>query len=139
MLVLRDINSPQIRWRFKQGDIDLRIPAHQYMYSKEWEDSVYVLKILQRLHTMKILPDSLPSLSPKVEFRLRFQDRKLPSRIRRRGSAWRDTDPGEKLPSKTLMQPPRMEIIPHHREWWESKKYTVVMLDLGCSPWDALI
>lgn len=136
MLVLRDINSPKIRWQFKQGDIDLRIPAHQYMYSRSWSDGVYVRKILQRLHTMKIIPDSLPTLTPKVEFRLRFNEQKVPSRIRMRGAGWRDTDPGEKLPSKILMNPPRMEIIPHHREWWESRKYTVVMLDLGDIPLD---
>jgi len=131
MLILRDINSPQIRWRFKNGDIDLRIPAHQYMYTQSWSDGVYVQKILQRLNTMKIIPDSLPTLTPKVEFRLRFKDRKIPSRVRVRGHTWRDTEPGEKLPSKTLMQPPRMEIIPHYREWWDSRKYTIVMLDLG--------
>ena len=85
---------------------------------------------------MKIIPDSLPTLTPKVEFRLRFNEQKVPSRIRMRGAGWRDTDPGEKLPSKILMNPPRMEIIPHHREWWESRKYTVVMLDLGDIPLD---
>jgi large subunit ribosomal protein L35 len=131
MLVLRDINSPEIRRRFAQGDIDLRIPVHQFMYAQNWPQGVYVQKLLQRLHTMQIIPDSLPSLNPKVEVRLRFQDSKVPSRIRMRGSGWRDTEPGELLPSKTLMQPPRIEIIPHYREWWESRKYTIVMLDLG--------
>jgi hypothetical protein len=47
---------------------------------------------------------------------------------------WRDTEAGEKLPVTTLMEPPRMEIIPHYREWDRSRKYTVVMMDLG-NPW----
>jgi large subunit ribosomal protein L35 len=133
MMILRDINVPEIRWRFKQGDIDLRIPAHQYMYRQNWESGQHVGKLKQRLETMKIIPDSLPVLTPKVEFRLRFMEKKFPSRVRRRTRGWRDTEAGELLPSVTLMQPPRMEIIPHHREWWTSKKYTVVMLDLGIS------
>ena len=130
-LVFKDINIPEVRWRFKQGDIDLRNPAHQYLYSKAWTESVYVGKVMQRLNTMKIIPDSLPTLTPKVEFRLRFKEKKVPSRVAKRGNGWRDTEAGEKLASAILMTPPRMEIIPHYREWWESKKYTVIMLDLG--------
>ena len=132
-MVLRDINDPETRWRFQKGDIDLRNCTHQYLYKKNWTDSVYYGKILQRLITMKIIPDSLPSLNPKVEFRLRFKERKnpTPSRVAFRPYTWRDTEPGEKLPSKTLEKPPRMEIIPHYREWWESRKYAVVMVDLG--------
>ena len=130
-LIFRDINNPEVRWRFKNGDIDLRLPAHQHLYKKNWTDGVYVLTIMQRLNTMKIIPDSLHSLIPKVEFRLRFHEKKTPSRLRVRKDGWRDTSPGELLPSKALMKPPRMEIIPHYRDWWESRKYTVVMMDLG--------
>lgn len=131
LLVLRDINMPETRWRFKQGDIDLRFPAHQYLYSQNWMDSVYVGKLMQRLSTMAIIPDSLPTLTPKVDFRLRFNQRQTPSRVRVKRRDWRDTEAGELLSSKILMSPPRMEIIPHHREWWQQKKYTIVMLDLG--------
>ena len=86
---------------------------------------------MQRLTTMKILPDSLPSLTPKIEFRLRFKEKKFPSRIQQRRDGWRDTEAGELLSSAALRDPPRMEIIPHYKEWWEQKMYTVVMLDLG--------
>ena len=133
-LVLRDINDPQTRWRFKQGDIDLRNPAHQYLYSRGWMDSVYVGRLMQRLTTMRVIPDSLPTFTPKVEFRLRFKQRKVPSRVQPRGNGWRDTECGVLLPSKALINPPRMEIIPHYREWWEARKYCVVMLDLGMCP-----
>jgi hypothetical protein len=88
-------------------------------------------KLMQRLTTMNIIPDSLPSLTPKVEFRLRFQERKVPSRVRPRELGWRDTEAGENLPVTSLMGPPRMEIIPHYREWHLRRKYAVVMLDLG--------
>jgi large subunit ribosomal protein L35 len=130
-LVLRDINVPEVRWRFKQGDIDLRTPVHQYLYRQSWSNGVYVGKLMQRLTTMKILPDSIPTLTPKIDFRLRFNDKKFPSRVRKRESCWRDSEAGELLSSKVLRYPPRMEIIPHYKEWWLNKKYTVVMLDLG--------
>ena len=130
-LVLRDINVPEVRWRFKQGDIDLRTPVHQYLYRQNWSNGVYVGKLMQRLTTMKILPDSIPRLTPKIDFRLRFNEKKFPSRVRKRGNSWRDTEAGELLSSKILRHPPRMEIIPHYKEWWLNKKYTVVMLDLG--------
>src|SRR5271155_3173608 len=93
-LVLRDINVPEIRWRFKNGDIDLRLPAHQHMYKKNWPESIYMLTIMQRLNTMKIIPDSLPNLTPRVELRLRFNEKKTPSRIRVKKDGWRDTEPG---------------------------------------------
>lgn len=80
---------------------------------------------------MNIIPDSLPNLTPRVEFRLRFQERKVPSRVRPREMGWRDTEAGEKLPVTSLMGPPRMEIIPHYREWQVPRKYAVLMLDLG--------
>jgi hypothetical protein len=80
---------------------------------------------------MNILPDSLHTLSPKVDFRLRFRERKTPSRVRMKAKGWRDTEAGEMLSSKTLMTPPRMEIIPFYRDWWTQRKYTIVMLDLG--------
>jgi large subunit ribosomal protein L35 len=131
LMILRDINAPEVRWRFKQGDIDLRLATHQYLYRQNWESGQYYGKLMQRLETMKIIPDSLPTLKPKVDFRLRFWEKKYPSRVRRRTNGWRDTEAGELLPSASLMKPPRMEIIPHHREWWLPKKYTVVMLDLG--------
>jgi len=137
-MILRDINVPELRWRYKQGDIDLRLPVHQYLYTQNWSSGTYVQKVLQRLHTMKIIPDSLPTLAPKVEVRLRWREsgtaRGVPSRVVVRRRGWRDVEAGEKLSSKTLMGPPRMEIIPHHREWWVPKKYTVVMLDLGTYP-----
>jgi len=133
--VLRDINIPEIRWGFKQGDIDLRKPVHQYLYKRNWKNGVYVGKLMQRLTTMKIIPDSLPTLTPKVELRLRFNERKFPSRVRKRNRGWRDTEAGENLASNVLQNPPRMEIIPHYKEWWMSKKYTVVMLDLGIHPY----
>jgi hypothetical protein len=101
------------------------------MYRRNWENGVYVGKLMQRLTTMSIIPDSLPTLTPKVEFRLRFNEKKFPSRVRKRKLGWRDTEAGEKLPSNILQNPPRMEIIPHYKEWWMNKKYTVVMLDLG--------
>ena len=129
--VLRDINVPEIRWRFKQGDIDFKKPVHQYMYRRNWENGVYVGKLMQRLTTMSVIPDSLPTLTPKVEFRLRFNEKKFPSRVRKRNLGWRDTEAGEKLASNILQNSPRMEIIPHYKEWWKNKKYTVVMLDLG--------
>jgi large subunit ribosomal protein L35 len=131
MLVLRDINVPEIRWRFKEGDIDLRIPAHQHLYQQNWNSGQYVGRLMQRLTTMKVIPDSLHTLSPKVDFRLRFKDRKMPSRVRQRKTGWRDTEAGEMLSSKTLTTPPRMEIIPYYRDWWTQRKYTIVMLDLG--------
>jgi len=135
--VLRDINIPEIRWRFKQGDIDLRKPVHQYLYKRNWKNGVYVGKLMQRLTTMNVIPDSLPTISPKIEFRLRFKEKKFPSRIRKRSAGWRDTEAGEKLASNILQNPPRIEIIPHYKEWWMSRKYTVVMLDLGIlSPLD---
>lgn len=132
--VLRDINVPELRWRFQKGDIDLRKPVHQYMYKRNWKNGVYVGKLMQRLTTMNVIPDSLHTLTPKLEFRLRFKERKFPSRVlKKRMNGWRDTEPGEKLASTVLETPPRMEIIPHYKEWWLNKKYTVVMLDLGNS------
>jgi large subunit ribosomal protein L35 len=124
---------PETRWRYKQGDIDLRLPAHQYLYSQNWMSGVYVGKVMQRLTTMGILPDSLPTLTPKVDFRLRWNQKQVPSRVRVRKWDWRDMEVGELVESKILMNPPRMEIIPHYREWWEKRKYTIVMLDLGKS------
>lgn len=88
---------------------------------------------MQRLTTMGILPDSLPTLTPKVDFRLRWVQRQVPSRVRIRKWDWRDMEAGELVESKILVNPPRMEIIPHYREWWEKRKYTIVMLDLGKS------
>lgn len=131
LLVLQDINVPEVRWRFKQGDIDLRLPAHQHLYQRNWVNGVYVGRLMQRLTTMKIIPDSLPTLTPKVGFRLRFREMKFPSRVRQREGGWRDTEAGELLPSATLRYPPRMEIIPHYKEWWMRRRYTVLMLDLG--------
>jgi len=131
MLILRDINVPETRWRYKQGDVDLRMPVHQHLYSKDWDQGAYVQKVLQRLFTMKVIPDSLPSFHPKLEFRVRFHEGKVPSRVHVRRHGWRDTQVGEKLSSMILMNAPRMEIIPHYREWWQTRKYAVVMLDLG--------
>jgi large subunit ribosomal protein L35 len=129
--VMLEINTPEVRWRFQQGDIDLRQPVYQHLYEEAWKESVYVGRLVQRLETMKIVPDSLPLLHPKVEFRLRFHESKIPSRIKPRPEGWRDTEPGEQLHSSALEKPPRMEIIPHYREWWQERKYTVVMMDLG--------
>ena len=91
---------------------------------------------MQRLNTMKIIPDSLPTLQPKLEFRIRFREEgKFPSRVvkRRRNNGWRDTEVGEILGSRVLERAPRMEIIPHYKEWWLNRKYTVLMMDLGTS------
>jgi large subunit ribosomal protein L35 len=132
-LILRDINIPEVRWRFRNGDIDLRKPAHQYLWRTTWPSGQYVGRLMQRLTTMHVIPDSLSTLTPRVEFRLRFKDQKFPSRMKIRDFGWRDTEAGEMLPSLALMEAPRMELIPHYKEWWMGRQYTIVMLDLGTS------
>ncbi|PKY03538.1 PEBP-like protein [Aspergillus campestris IBT 28561] len=69
--VLADINDPQVKKKFEDGQGDMSKPIYRYLADQKWRE--YRRKILvQRITQMKVVPDVLPHCDPIVDTKLYF-------------------------------------------------------------------
>ncbi|ODQ55094.1 PEBP-like protein [Saitoella complicata NRRL Y-17804] len=111
--VQRDIDSPEFRWRHENGDVDMSKPVFRYLAKQDWEFRPLPV-LMQRLETMFVVPDTLPSITPVVDLRLRFNG----SHIVEPGS-WVELD-------QCTNAPPAVEIVPFEDG---ENTYTVLLVD----------
>ncbi|KAI9737992.1 MAG: hypothetical protein M1834_009362 [Cirrosporium novae-zelandiae] len=96
--ILADINDPMIKKRFEDGEGDMARPIYRFLADRKWRERDRPI-LMQRIETMFIVPDILPSIDPTVEVKLTFTHRAIP--------------PGEFVDSLVSEKaPPRLQIQP---------------------------
>ncbi|RMZ84732.1 hypothetical protein DV737_g1013, partial [Chaetothyriales sp. CBS 132003] len=69
--VWADINDPSVKRRFEDGKGDMNKPVYRHLAEKKWQS--YRRKIqMQRITTMRVVPDVLPNCNLVVDISLRF-------------------------------------------------------------------
>lgn len=123
LLASAEIKNPEVLFNLmKESKLDLSQPVYRQHAEKKWKE--YDLMILmQRLEQLKVIPDTMPTLEPKVDVQIKFPHVTKPVE---QLNSW--ITPGEILPSFLVSQPPVIK-IQRFDSSEDSKKYTVLLVN----------
>ncbi|KAG9104689.1 hypothetical protein FRC06_000075 [Ceratobasidium sp. 370] len=107
------INLPEVRWAFAQGNYDLSQPVYRHLLEQSWRRKGTLDLLMERVHQMKVIPDLLPAFHPTMDLRLSFVEGE-------------EVVPGVFLPVDATLQPPSITAQAFHAE---EKLYTLLMVD----------
>ncbi|QPG73989.1 hypothetical protein FOA43_001306 [Brettanomyces nanus] len=111
-------NNPEVVYNAMFGSnlVDRTQPVYRHYLEQKWKDYGRML-IMQRLESLAVIPDTLPTLEPQVEVKMKFPCNNVERWI----------EPGDILSSNVTSRPPMLEVI----EFEECKRglYTVLVVD----------
>ena len=121
LLVKAEEQNPEVLYNLETGsNVDLTHPIYQEKAKQAWE--LYDLMILmQRLEQLSVIPDTLPTLDPKVDVQIRF-----PHNKKHPFNQW--ITPGDILPSFAVNQPPEIK-IQQFDDVKSDQLFTIVLLN----------
>ncbi|KAF9513867.1 hypothetical protein BS47DRAFT_1485340 [Hydnum rufescens UP504] len=132
------INLPEVRWNFKQGQMDLTKPVYRYLLNQRWRKMGRLDRLMERVYQMSVIPDVLPSIRPNVDIRVNFSAAakltppeiiarsRTPVHRKRLASELSDVIPGLFLTPAQTVEPPILVAQVFHVE---SRLYTLIMID----------
>ncbi|KAG4301698.1 hypothetical protein PCANB_001786 [Pneumocystis canis] len=109
--ILAHINNPEIRWRFKNNDVDMTIPVYRYLAEQKWRKKPYHL-LMQRIEQMYVIPDAYERFKPTAEVIIRFENKEL--------------EPGKFVSNHISASEPVIEINSFSDK---EKLYTIILID----------
>lgn len=115
-LIQAEVDNPEVQYNFKIGQYDLDIPVYRHLLKKKWED-YDLLILMQRLETLSVIPDTEPTLDPKVDVKLQFP-----------GSESQWVEPGTVLPCSVCTYYPHL-VVQEFEKVPENTMYTVLIVD----------
>lgn len=103
-LVDAEIYNPEVLYNFEYDSelIDASQPVYRKLLHDKWK-SHDLMVLMQRLEQLHVIPDTLPTLEPKVEVKVKF-----PHNTKSEFSSW--IVPGTVLPAFAVCKPPTIEI-----------------------------
>lgn len=104
LLIKAENTNPEVLYNIEcfPEQVDKSQPVYREYLKKKWE-SYNLMVTMQRLEQLSVIPDTLPTLDPKVEVNIKFTHNTDPS-----FADW--VTPGELLPGFAVSQPPTIEI-----------------------------
>lgn len=118
LLVEAEKNNPEVVYRsmFATNSVDRTQPVYRRFLEEKWKGYNRMLT-MQRLETLGVIPDTMPTLNPEIEVNVVFPCNSLSRKI----------EPGTILSSNVTSRPPSFEII----EFKKSKNdlYTILVVD----------
>ncbi|KAF5208890.1 hypothetical protein E0198_004794 [Clavispora lusitaniae] len=123
LLVQAEQANPEVlhQVEFDLRNVDRTQPVFRRFLQKKWE-SYALMVTMQRLEQLHVIPDTLPTLEPKVDVRVKF-----PHNTKREFSGW--VEPGTVLPAFAVARPPTVEVQEFFRPADASGLYTVVLVN----------
>lgn len=122
LLIKAERQNPEVLYNIEyfQDKIDKNQPVYREFLKNKWESHDLMVS-MQRLEQLCVIPDTLPTLDPKVEVKVKFPHNVDPS-----FAGW--VTPGEILPSFAVSQPPTIEIQEFDRIDTE-QLYSVIVIN----------
>ncbi|EGV61003.1 PEBP-like protein, partial [Yamadazyma tenuis ATCC 10573] len=124
LLAMAEAKNPEVLYnmhRYPQS-LDLSQPVYRNFARKQWEGHD-LLVLMQRLEQLKVIPDTMPTLVPKVDVKIKF-----PHNTTSEFSGW--ITPGEILPAFAVSQPPVIQVQHFdHGDVHAVRKYTVLVVN----------
>ena len=105
LLVDAEIQNPEVLYNIEYESpetIDRTHPVYRALLKKKWE-SYGLMVTMQRLEQLHVIPDTLPTLEPTADIKVKFPHNTLPQ-----FSSW--VVPGTVLPTKVVNQPPTIQV-----------------------------
>ncbi|PSK38229.1 hypothetical protein C7M61_002786 [Candidozyma pseudohaemuli] len=121
LLVKAEIKNPEVLHNFENGKADLSIPAYRRLAEEKWK-AHDLMVTMQRLETLHVIPDTMPTLDPKVDVKVRFGHN---SREEFAG----DITPGTVLPAFAVSIPPTIEVQEFNAADHDLGLYTAVIVN----------
>lgn len=127
LYIRAEINNPEVQYNFKFHDkldndpsiIDYEQPVYRHLGKKHWESYSQML-LMQRLESLGVIPDTLPTLAPKVEVNVKFP---YSTGINK----W--VEPGEFLSSNATSLPPVFKIQEYETVNPQEQRYTILVVN----------
>ncbi|KAH3688826.1 hypothetical protein WICPIJ_000186 [Wickerhamomyces pijperi] len=122
-----ELHNPEVNFNFAYNEklendtqyIDYELPVYRELKKKHWENYGQMLT-MQRLETLAAIPDTLPTLEPKAEISLKFQNHTGVNR-------W--VEAGKKLSSNATTFPPSVKIQEFDALDLTKGKYTILIVN----------
>lgn len=123
VLVDAEIYNPEVLYNFEYDPelIDASQPVYRKLLQDKWK-SHDLMVLMQRLEQLHVIPDTLPTLDPKVEVKVKF-----PHNTKSEFSSW--VEPGTVLPAFAVSKPPTIEITLFSGFKDEQSLYTVILVN----------
>lgn len=113
-----ELNNPEVVFNslFATNSLDRSQPVYRHYLKKKWESRDKMVT-MQRLESLHVIPDTLSTLDPQVDVKLRFSHNNV--------STW--IEPGSIISSNVSSRPPELEIV----EFKESLNdlYTILIVN----------
>lgn len=127
LLVKAELDNPEVQYNFQYNNkvdndpdvIDYEQPVYRHLGKKHWEDGPQML-LMQRLETLAIIPDTLPTLVPRAEVNIKFP-------FSTGVNKW--IEPGELLSSNTTSLPPAVKIQEYELLDPQKQYYTILVVN----------
>lgn len=102
LLIKAEVENPEVVYNslFALNSVDRTQPVYRHYLQKNWKSYKRMLT-MQRLETLAIIPDTLPTLDPQVDVKMKFPHNNV--------DTW--VEPGVTLSSLVTSKPPIFEII----------------------------
>lgn len=122
-----ELQNPEVRFNFAYNEkldnnteyIDYELPVYRELKKQHWENYGQMLT-MQRLETLAVIPDTLPTLEPKAEISVKFQNHTGINR-------W--IEPGKILSSNTTTYPPSIKIQEFEALDLTKERYTILIVN----------
>lgn len=116
--VRAELHNPEVLFNasFNTNSVDRTQPVYRHYLKEKWIARDRMLT-MQRLESLKVIPDTLATLEPQVDVKLRFNHNNV--------STW--IEPGTVLSSNVSSRPPELEIVEFKQS--QDDLYTVLIVN----------
>lgn len=123
LLVEAETANPEVLHRatFDLANVDRKQPVYRRFLQQKWQ-SYALMVTMQRLEQLHVIPDTLPTLDPVVDVRVKFAHN-----TNGEFNDW--VEPGTVLPAFAVARPPTIEVQEFFRPADASGLYTVLVVN----------
>lgn len=110
--------NPEVLFQahYNTNSLDLTQPVFRHYLKEKWM-SFDLMLLMQRLETLHVIPDTLPTLDPKVDVKLKFPHNNVETWI----------EPGKILSSNATSRPPTLKVTEFEKI--DKQLYTVLVVN----------
>ncbi|KIM32584.1 hypothetical protein M408DRAFT_183496 [Serendipita vermifera MAFF 305830] len=111
--VLSEMNRPEVLWAVENGKGDMSKPVFRYLAKRHWQERGKLDHLMQRIHTMSVVPDLLADFHPSLDLSISCGSES-------------HVEVGTFVEVKKTIQQPLLHVKAFHKE---ERYYTLVMVD----------
>lgn len=119
--VKAELKNPEVLHNFENGKVDLSVPVYRHLAEQKWRDHDLMVT-MQRMETLHVIPDTMPTLDPKADVKVRFGHNTREEFVG-------NITPGTVLPAFAVAVPPTIEVQEFDASDHKLGLYTAVLIN----------